>query len=78
MLPPITNQHVLDETGIDATPDGRYAIRILQRYRILCNSRWATDADGSCNNPFLDLMNKHCDQRAEELDKAISILEREL
>lgn len=73
-LPPLTQQEII---RIDATPDDDYPLRILRTYRENCNVRWATDANGNCDNPTFALMNEHCEQRARILDKAISILERE-
>ena len=70
-FPEMTQQSIIH---IDATPDDGYVLRILQAYRENCNSKWATSTNGECDNPIFDLMNKHQDQRAELLDKAISII----
>ena len=59
---------------IDSTPDENYPLRILQTYRHRCKERWATESDGSCDNPLYRLMNEHQEQRAKLLDKAIAIL----
>lgn len=64
------------ECHIDARPDGDYALRILRYYRRCCDERWAENVDGSCNNPLWIAMNEHQEQRAEELDNAIEILEK--
>lgn len=74
-LPELTQQPILH---IDGTPDDNYALRILRAYREECNCRWAESTDGSePTSPLLRLMNEHCDQRAQILDKAISTLEKE-
>ena len=49
---------------IDATPDGNYALRILQAYRADCDLTWSDNTAGfKIKNPLL-----------KELDKAISKL----
>jgi len=62
---------------IDATPDENYPLRILQVYRDNCDTRWATEADGNCENALFEMMNKHQKQRAKILDKAIKKLQNE-
>lgn len=63
---------------IDGTPDDGYALRILRAYREECNCRWTDTTEGTeTENPMLKMMNENCAQRAELLDKAISILEGE-
>lgn len=60
---------------INATPDGNYALRILQEYRDGCNYRFSDNTWGAdCNNPLIIEMNKLQIMRAKELDMAISIL----
>ena len=72
-LPELTNQPIL---FIDGTPNKDYSLRILRAYRQLCNCRWGDTANGTdTENPLLKLMNEHCRQRAEILDKAITTLE---
>jgi hypothetical protein len=61
---------------VDATPNEGYPLRILQAYRDDCDCNWATDTAGNCDNPLLELMNEHNQQRAEILDKAITILRK--
>jgi hypothetical protein len=61
---------------VDATPDDMYPLRILRAYRENCNSKFATDSEGNCDNVLFQIMNDHCDQRAKVLDKAIEILEK--
>ncbi|MCK5019552.1 MAG: hypothetical protein KAS32_21005 [Candidatus Peribacteraceae bacterium] len=71
-LPALTQQPILH---VDGTPDGGYVLRILRAYRESCNCRWADTTDGSeTENPLLKMMNEHCEQRAELLDKAIDRL----
>ena len=67
----ISKQEILH---IDSTPDENYALRILQAYRVNCDTRFATSADGSCDNPLYKMMNEYQEQRAKLLDKAIEIL----
>lgn len=57
---------------IDATPNEEYPLRILRAYRENCNCRWTSELE----NPLINMMNEMCEQRAEILDKAISILEQ--
>lgn len=67
--PPLTRDMILH---IDGTPNAEYPLRILKTYRENCNSKWESNV---VNNPICDIMNKHQDQRARILDKAIEILE---
>ena len=63
--------------GVDATPDGHYAMRILEAYRQGCNARWTDNTAGvESTNPLLVKLNEMQDARAEELDKAIAILKK--
>ena len=73
-LKPTVNLHA----GIDATPDGGYALRILRRYRQDAYTRWAdsTDEDRPVTNLLLVAMNQMQEKRVAELDKAIAALER--
>ncbi len=43
-LPPLTQQPI---EYVDGTPDLDYPLRILRAYRVNCDARWASDADGS-------------------------------
>jgi len=74
-LPELTQQPVLH---IDGTPNEDYPLRILRAYRQQCDCRWVENTDGSePTNPLLIMMNEHCEQRAEILDRAIEkLLER--
>jgi len=71
----ITPQPILN---IDATPDENYPLRILRTYRANCNCRWSDTKypDLDTIDPILVLMNKHQEQRALLLDKAIDILKK--
>jgi len=71
-LPPLTQEMVYH---IDSTPNEGYPLRILKTYRENCNSKWSSTSD---DNSLLEVMNKHQDQRAEILDKAIEVLEKEI
>lgn len=55
---------------IDATPDGAYAIRILEFYRDLCNTKWVSEE----SNILLEVLNKRQKCRYKELDEAIEYL----
>ena len=64
------------EHHIDGQPDGNYALRILQYYRLRCNEKIIISGEGTVNiKRVYDIMNEHQDQRAKELDKAIKVLE---
>ena len=72
-LPPLTQEPF---RYVDATPDAGYPLRILRAYRQNCDCRWADNTAGEePTNPLLKMMNEHCQQRAEILDRAIAILE---
>jgi hypothetical protein len=73
-LPPVLNQMNPNEACIDATPDGKYALRILKYYRSRCDEKWSTDTAGNCDNPIWQLMNETQIERAKELDQAINKL----
>lgn len=64
---------------VDSTPDDEYPLRILCAYRENCNVRWSVNGKndgGFIDDKLCNIMNKHCEQRAEILDKAIMVLER--
>ena len=58
--------------SINATPDGNYALRILEFYRELCNTQWIFEGE----SVMLEMMNKHQVMRAKELDEAIKCLKK--
>lgn len=70
-LPPVRNQ--MDMMYIDGTPRG-YALRILRAYRNQCDEKWIVSGIDEKRALVYDLMNKHQDERAKELDKAIDFL----
>lgn len=63
------------ENIINSTPDGNYALRILEYYRLRCNDRWDVKGLSDDKTAIYDLMNEHQELRAIELDRAIAILE---
>lgn len=74
-LPKLTKQPILQ---VDCTPNKEYPLRILRAYRQQCDCKWSDTTDGDkTENPLLVWMNKHCEQRAKILDKAIRLLEEE-
>ena len=73
------NEYIAGEIvhiNISPTPD--LAIRILKAYRENCNLRWSTSSNELVDNEFTKKMNDLQDQRAKLLDKAISILEKNI
>lgn len=57
---------------VDATPDGNYALRLLQQARANCDVNWSDNTAGiPSDHPLLVAMNKLNKDRAKELDKAI-------
>ena len=60
---------------VDGTPDGGYAIRILEAYRIRCDFKHTVHEsyDPSLRD-YLNGLNEVQDKRAVELDKAIEVL----
>jgi len=69
-LPDISQQAV---EYIDATPNEDYPLRILKSYRQRCDCNWASVLN---HHPLIQMMNKQNVQRAEILDRAITILEK--
>jgi hypothetical protein len=59
---------------IDATPDGNYALRILQSYRSMCNVSWTDIIGAPPTNPLCSKMNEINEKRKAELDEAITKL----
>lgn len=56
---------------VDATPDGKYAIRILKCYLERARAKFVISDD----DEFFKFMNECQDKRVVELEKAIDILE---
>jgi hypothetical protein len=72
---------LLDSVGINhvnATPDGKYALRILESYRHNASTKWIVEGLSDGEKILYNHMNEDQDKRVEELDKAIAILRREL
>jgi hypothetical protein len=61
---------------IDATPDGKYAIRILKCYLERAKIKFKVDGN-TADNELFNFMNECQDKRVVELEKAIKILEGE-
>jgi hypothetical protein len=70
-LPKLTNEPLI---YVDATPDENYPLRILRTHRENCNAKWSA----SPSNILYDKMNEDQDKRAEILDRAIEVLEKNL
>lgn len=76
VIPPVMQQPVIHSAGtIDETPDGEYVLRILRAHLENCNCRW--EVGGLCGgiHKLYDTMNRHQDERARLLERAIGILE---
>lgn len=63
----------IEAVFINAKPEG-YALRILEYYRAKCDEKWEVLEMSNEGKVVYDLMNQHQDERAVELDKAISKL----
>jgi hypothetical protein len=59
---------------VDATPDGKYAIRILKCYLERANVKFKVDGN-TADNELFNFMNECQDKRVVELEKAIKTLE---
>ncbi|MCK9571075.1 hypothetical protein M0R72_19155 [Candidatus Pacearchaeota archaeon] len=59
---------------VNATPDGGYALRILQSYRSMCNCSWSDVLGGDPTNPLCIEMNTVNEKRKIELDEATAKL----
>ena len=59
---------------VDATPDGKYAIRILKCYLERARVKFKVD-DNTADNELFNFMNECQDKRVVELEKAIKVLE---
>ena len=74
-LPELLNRAGLAEFWVDMTPDGRLALRLLHAYRRRCDERWSVVGIPSDRTLIYDMMNRHQEERARELDRAIALLE---
>jgi len=63
--------------GINATPDGDYAKRILEAYLYDASIHWNSNTDGTPDDdPFFKTLNDLQDKRTDELKAAIKKLEK--
>lgn len=76
-LPKIRDEIDPKNYHIDGTPDGNYAIRILQFYRELARCKWDVSCGSERLKTLYDTMNEHQDMRATELDAAIRVLQQQ-
>ena len=76
-FPPLDSVNIKDNY-INATPDGEYALRILETYLEIARSKWVMEGLTDSEKLIYGAMNEHQDKRVEELDKAIAILRKEL
>ena len=67
-------RNYVDVHHIDGSPDGNYALRILEHYRSLCNTVWVVEGLPENTRLIYDYMNECQQRRAKELDRAIQIL----
>jgi len=75
-LPQISHRDALNEVYVDSTPDGGYALRLLRAHRRRCDCCWIITGPGSeAAAALFEHMNRDQEQRAAELDRAISLLE---
>ncbi len=61
----------LNDLCVNATPDGKYAIRILERYLERARAKFIIGDD----DEFFKFMNECQDKRVKELTEAIKVLE---
>jgi hypothetical protein len=61
----------INKCCVDATPDGKYAIRILKYYLERARAKFKIVE----NDEFFEFMNECQDKRVKELTEAIDILE---
>jgi len=74
-LPPVTQEPL---EHVDATPDERYALRILQAHRENCNCIWVVEGVSKAEELIYEAMNEAAKKRAVILDRAIAQLEAAL
>ena len=73
-LPPLDS---VDIKHVNATPDGKYALRILEVYRHNACSKWIVEGVSDGEKIIYNHMNEDQDKRVEELDKAIEFENRD-
>lgn len=76
-FPPVDSVNI-KEYHVRATPDGEYALRILEAYRNHARDKWILSGLTNGEKIIYESMNEDQDKRVEELNKAIAILSREL
>lgn len=64
------------DVHIDATPDGKYAIRILKCYLERARVKFNVEGMEDSEIKLFDYMNVCQDKRVVELEKAIKVLEK--
>ena len=74
VLPELTKELDSKDFHIDATPDGYYAIRILECYRTRASVKFKLDGAEKSEKELFDYMNECQDKRLKELDAAINVL----
>ena len=74
VLPELTKELDSKDFHIDATPDGHYAIRILECYRTRASIKFKLGGAEKSEKELFDYMNECQDKRLKELDAAINIL----
>jgi len=67
-------QNYIECHHVNGTPDGEYALRILEHYRQCCDTVWKVDGLSKNERVIYEYMNECQKRRAEELDRAIQIL----
>ena len=65
----------LNELRVDATPDGKYAIRILKCYLERAQAKFKTEGMEDNEVKLFDFMNECQSKREKELKEAIRVLE---
>jgi hypothetical protein len=70
-LPKLTEEPIL---FVNACPDEKYPLRILEAHRMNQNSKWHVEGFPENEAKIYDLMNEASDKRAEILDWAIRVL----
>ncbi len=63
------------DVHIDATPDGKYAVRILKCYLERARIKFKVEGMEDGEIKLFDYMNECQDKRVVELEKAIKVLE---
>jgi hypothetical protein len=75
-LPELNRSLNSKDFHIDATPDGKYAIRILKCYLERARCKFKVEGMEDNEVKLFDFMNECQDKRVVELEKAIRMLEK--